>query len=181
SKVTPSTNEETKCHKCNVIGNLGNNLLKKAKINKIVEKKEQNDKSDKSDSEMDTEDSETSERDEINIINAQINNIDLIYEVLDLNSKFPKLGIPNKSLTNIKDAKLHKTKPSKGMGYTDGNSGISIVMFENQEERVNLDTEAYFTCVGKSYLRTIIPDWEEKLIPIQGVKFSSPSESMKPL
>ncbi|MBW0593841.1 hypothetical protein O181_133556 [Austropuccinia psidii MF-1] len=54
-------------------------------------------------------------------------------------------------------------------------------MVGNQEAKVNLDTGEYCTCVGKGYLKTIVPDWEEKLIPIQGVKFSSASKSMKPL
>ncbi|MBW0536747.1 hypothetical protein O181_076462 [Austropuccinia psidii MF-1] len=54
-------------------------------------------------------------------------------------------------------------------------------MVENQEAKVNLDTGEYCTCVGKSYLKTVVPDWEEKLKPIQGVKFSCASESIKPL
>ncbi|MBW0561045.1 hypothetical protein O181_100760 [Austropuccinia psidii MF-1] len=54
-------------------------------------------------------------------------------------------------------------------------------MVGNQETKVKLDTGAYCTCVGKSYLKTIVPDWKEKPIPIQGVKFSSASESIKPL
>ncbi|MBW0515819.1 hypothetical protein O181_055534 [Austropuccinia psidii MF-1] len=117
----------------------------------------------------------------MNVINAQINNIDLIYEVLDVNSNLPQVGTSDTSLTNIQDAKLYRTKPAKGMGYTAGKSSISIVMVENQEAKVNLDTGAYCTSVGKSYLETIVPDWEEELIPIQGVKFSSASESTKPL
>ncbi|MBW0583301.1 hypothetical protein O181_123016 [Austropuccinia psidii MF-1] len=76
---------------------------------------------------------------------------------------------------------MYRTKPAKGMGYTAGKSSISIVMVDNQEGKVNLDTGAYCTCVGESYLKTIVPDWQEKLMPIQGVKFSSASESMKPL
>ncbi|MBW0582174.1 hypothetical protein O181_121889 [Austropuccinia psidii MF-1] len=76
---------------------------------------------------------------------------------------------------------MYRTKPAKGMGYTAGKSSISIVMVDNQEGKVNLATGAYCTCVGKSYLKTIVPDWKEKLMPIQGVKFSSASESMKPL
>ncbi|MBW0572265.1 hypothetical protein O181_111980 [Austropuccinia psidii MF-1] len=67
------------------------------------------------------------------------------------------------------------------MGHTAGKSSISVVMVDNQEGKVNLDTGAYCTCVGKSYLKTICPDWQEKRTPIQGVKFSSASESMKPL
>ncbi|MBW0583835.1 hypothetical protein O181_123550 [Austropuccinia psidii MF-1] len=54
-------------------------------------------------------------------------------------------------------------------------------MVGNQEAKVNLDTGAYCTFAGKSYLETMAPDWEGKPIPIQGVKFSSASESMKPL
>ncbi|MBW0561590.1 hypothetical protein O181_101305 [Austropuccinia psidii MF-1] len=140
-----------------------------------------NDKEEESDSEKDTEESETSESDEINIINAQINNIDLIYEVLDVNSNLPQVGTSDTNLTNIQDAKLYRTKPEKEMGYIAGKSIISILMVGNQEGKVCLDTGVYCTCVGKSYLETTVPHWEGKLIPIQGVKFSSSSESLKPL
>ncbi|MBW0534614.1 hypothetical protein O181_074329 [Austropuccinia psidii MF-1] len=178
---TSNSNEKIKCQKCGVIGHLANNCLKKAKINEIVETDDQNDKEEESDSEKDTEESETSESDEINIIHAQINNIDLIDEVLDVNSNLPQVGTFDTSLTNIQDAKLYRTKPAKGMGYTAGKSSISTFMVENQEAKVSLDTGAYCTCIGKSYLKKIVPDWEEKLIPIKGVKFSSASESTKPL
>ncbi|MBW0485247.1 hypothetical protein O181_024962 [Austropuccinia psidii MF-1] len=79
-----------------------------------------NDKEEESNSEKDTEESETSESDETNIINAQTDNIDLIYEVLDVNSNLPQAGTSDTSLTNIQDAKLYRTKPAKGMGYTAG-------------------------------------------------------------
>ncbi|MBW0541298.1 hypothetical protein O181_081013 [Austropuccinia psidii MF-1] len=82
---TPNSNEKKKFHKCGGIGHLANNCLKKAKINEIVETEYHNDKEEESDAEKDTEEPETSESDEINAINAQINNIDLIYEVLDVN------------------------------------------------------------------------------------------------
>ncbi|MBW0544954.1 hypothetical protein O181_084669 [Austropuccinia psidii MF-1] len=174
-------NEQRKCHKCGGIGNLANNCLKKAKINKIVETESHHDKEEGSESERETEESETCESDDINIINAQINNIDIIYEVIDVNSNLPQVATSDTSLTNVQDAKLYRTKPAKGMGYTAEKSSISIVMVDNQEAKVNLYTGAYCTCIGKIYLRTIVPDWQEKLIPIQGVKFSSASERMKPL
>ncbi|MBW0572866.1 hypothetical protein O181_112581 [Austropuccinia psidii MF-1] len=82
---TFNNNEQRKCHKCGGIGNLANNCLKKAKINEIVETEDHNDKEEESYSEKDTEESETSESDENNIINAQINNVDLVYKVLDVN------------------------------------------------------------------------------------------------
>ncbi|MBW0588587.1 hypothetical protein O181_128302, partial [Austropuccinia psidii MF-1] len=178
---TSNNNEQRKCHKCGGIGHLANNCLKKAKIDEIVETEDHYDKEEEYDSERDTQGSETSKSDGISIINAQINNIDLIYEVLDVNSNLPQVGSSDTNLTNIQDAKLYRTQPAKGMGYKAGESSISIVMVGNQEEKVNLDTGAYCTCVGKCYLETIVPDWEEKLIQIQGLKFSSASESMKPL
>ncbi|MBW0566322.1 hypothetical protein O181_106037, partial [Austropuccinia psidii MF-1] len=109
--------------------------------------KDHSDKDKESDSEKDTKELETSESDELNIINAQINNIDLIYKVLDVNSNLPHVGTSDTNLTNIQDAKLYRTKPAKGMGYTAEKSSISIFMVENQEAKVNLHTGAYCTCV----------------------------------
>ncbi|MBW0561759.1 hypothetical protein O181_101474 [Austropuccinia psidii MF-1] len=111
-------NEKRKCHKCGGIGHIANTCLKKAKINEIVETENHNDKEEESDSEKETEESEASESDEINIINAQINNIDIIYEVLDVNSNLPQAGTSDTNLTNVQDAKLYRTKFKKGMGYT---------------------------------------------------------------
>ncbi|MBW0535674.1 hypothetical protein O181_075389 [Austropuccinia psidii MF-1] len=115
---TSNSNEEIKCKKCEGIGHLANNCLKKAKNNEIVETKDHNDKEEESDFEKDTEASETAESDEINIMNAQINIIDLISEVLDVNSKLPQVGTSDTNLTNIQHAKFYRTKPVKGMGYT---------------------------------------------------------------
>ncbi|MBW0540337.1 hypothetical protein O181_080052 [Austropuccinia psidii MF-1] len=86
----------------------------------MLETENHNDKEEESDSEKETEESETSESDEINIINAQINNIDIIYEVLDINSNLPQVGTPDTNLKNVQDAKLYRTKPAKEMGYTAG-------------------------------------------------------------
>ncbi|MBW0525956.1 hypothetical protein O181_065671 [Austropuccinia psidii MF-1] len=106
-----TSNEQRKCHKCGGIGHLANNCLKKAKINEIVETENHNDKEEESDSEKETEESESSASDEINIINAQINNIDIIYAVLDVHSNLPQVGTSDTNLTNIKDAKMYRTKP----------------------------------------------------------------------
>ncbi|MBW0576298.1 hypothetical protein O181_116013 [Austropuccinia psidii MF-1] len=137
------------------------------KINEIVETEEHNDKEEEYYSKKDTEESKTSESDEININNAQIHNIDLMYEVLDVDSNLPQVITSETSLTNIQDAKLYRIKPEKGMGYTGGKSSISIVMVENQEAKVNLDTGAYCTCVGEGYLKTIVPDWKGKPISMK--------------
>ncbi|MBW0546422.1 hypothetical protein O181_086137 [Austropuccinia psidii MF-1] len=49
------------------------------------------------------------------------------------------------------------------------------------EAKVNLDTGAFCTCVGKDYLQAILPRWKNHLLPIEGVQFSSASNNMYPL
>ncbi|MBW0533740.1 hypothetical protein O181_073455 [Austropuccinia psidii MF-1] len=93
---TANSNEQRKCHKCG---------------------ESHNDKEEEYDSQKDAEESETSESDESIIINAQINSIDLIYEVLDVNSNLPQVETFDTSLTNIQDAKLYTPKPKKEMEY----------------------------------------------------------------
>ncbi|MBW0497596.1 hypothetical protein O181_037311 [Austropuccinia psidii MF-1] len=115
---TPNSNEQRKFHRCGGIGHLANNCLEKEKINEIVETEDHNVKEEESDSEKDTEESDTSECDQINIIISQIDNIDLIYEVLDAKSSLPQIGTSDTNLTNIQYAKLYRTKPAKAMGYT---------------------------------------------------------------
>ncbi|MBW0500274.1 hypothetical protein O181_039989 [Austropuccinia psidii MF-1] len=166
---TPNSNEKREFHKWGGIGHLANNFLKKAKIGEIVETEDHNDKK---------EESETSKSYEINIVNAQINNIDLIYEVLDVKSNLPQVGTSDTSLKTYK--MLNCIEPNQQKEW-DLQLESQVFTVENHKEKVNLDTVAYCTCVGKGYLKSIIQDWEEKLIPIQGVKFSSSSESMKPL
>ncbi|MBW0488924.1 hypothetical protein O181_028639 [Austropuccinia psidii MF-1] len=81
-----NTHEETKCHRCGDFGDLDNDCLKKAKIKQIVETEDHNDKEGESFSEKENKELDKSENDEINLINSRINNFDLTYEVLDVNS-----------------------------------------------------------------------------------------------
>ena len=66
------------------------------------------------------------------------------------------------------------------MGYKSGESSISIATLSNQEARTNMDTGAYCTYAVKGYLQTLVPDWENQVIPIQGLNLSSESGGMKP-
>ncbi|MBW0561280.1 hypothetical protein O181_100995 [Austropuccinia psidii MF-1] len=50
-----------------------------------------------------------------------------------------------------------------------------------QYTKLNLDTGAFCTCVGKDYLQAILPGWKYHLLPIESVQFSSASNNMYPL
>ncbi|MBW0465889.1 hypothetical protein O181_005604 [Austropuccinia psidii MF-1] len=46
------------------------------------------------------------------------------------------------------------------------------------EAKVNLDTGAFCTCVGKDYLQAILPGWKNNLLPIEVVQSSSSNNNM---
>ncbi|MBW0524870.1 hypothetical protein O181_064585 [Austropuccinia psidii MF-1] len=84
-------------------------------------------------------------------------------------------------LIHVQDAKMQKTKPSRGKGYAAGSSCITNIVINNREAKIHLDSGAFCTCVGNNYLEKIYTNWKDKLIPIEGIKFSSASQNMHPL
>ncbi|MBW0534820.1 hypothetical protein O181_074535 [Austropuccinia psidii MF-1] len=74
-----------------------------------------------------------------------------------------------------------KTKPARGKGYTAGASCITSILMNDIEAKVNLETVAFCTCVGKDYLQDILPGCKNHLLPIEGEQFSSASNNMYPL
>ncbi|MBW0575938.1 hypothetical protein O181_115653 [Austropuccinia psidii MF-1] len=84
-------------------------------------------------------------------------------------------------LIHVQDAKMQKTKPDRDKGYTAGSSGITNIVINNREAQIHLDSGALCTCVGKHYLDKSYTNWQDKLIPIEGIKFSSASQNMHPL
>ncbi|MBW0517264.1 hypothetical protein O181_056979 [Austropuccinia psidii MF-1] len=74
-----------------------------------------------------------------------------------------------------------KTNPNRGKGYTAGNSCITEVVIDNKPTKPLLDPGAFCSCVGKSFLKTCAPNFEDQLVPIDGIKFNSASNPMKAL
>ncbi|MBW0468291.1 hypothetical protein O181_008006 [Austropuccinia psidii MF-1] len=74
-----------------------------------------------------------------------------------------------------------RAKPSKGKGYTSGTSYTTSILMNDVEGKVNLNTGAFITCIGKDYLQVILPELKNYVLPIEGVQFSSASNNMYPL
>ncbi|MBW0540459.1 hypothetical protein O181_080174 [Austropuccinia psidii MF-1] len=96
-------------------------------------------------------------------------------------SHLPQLSNSQLDLSRIQDAQLMKTKPNRGKGHTAGNSCITEVVIDNKPTKPLLDPGAFFSCVGKSFLKTCVPNFEDQLLPIDGIKFNSASNPMKEL
>ncbi|MBW0473591.1 hypothetical protein O181_013306 [Austropuccinia psidii MF-1] len=84
-------------------------------------------------------------------------------------------------LIHVKGAKMKKAKPSRGKDYTAQASCITNIVINNREAKLNLDSGAFCTCVGKDYIDRIYTNWKESLMPIEGIKFSSATQDMHPL
>ncbi|MBW0480210.1 hypothetical protein O181_019925 [Austropuccinia psidii MF-1] len=110
-----------------------------------------------------------------------IENITAFFEVTEVHTHSPQYSEDCHSLINIQDARMFKTKPARGKGYTAGASCITSILMNDIETKVNFDTGEFYTCVGKDYLQAIIPGWKSHLLPIEGVQFSSSRNSMYPL
>ncbi|MBW0461568.1 hypothetical protein O181_001283 [Austropuccinia psidii MF-1] len=74
-----------------------------------------------------------------------------------------------------------KTKPNRGKGYTACKSCITEVVIDNKPTKRLPDPGAVCSCVGKSFLKTCVPNFEGQFLPIDGIKFNSASNPMKAL
>ncbi|MBW0528003.1 hypothetical protein O181_067718 [Austropuccinia psidii MF-1] len=96
-------------------------------------------------------------------------------------SHLPQLSNGQLDLSKIEDAQLMKTKPNRGKGYKAGHSCITEVVIDNKPTKLLLDPGAFLSCVGKSLLKACVTNSEYQLLPTDGIKCNSSSNSMKEL
>ncbi|MBW0526424.1 hypothetical protein O181_066139 [Austropuccinia psidii MF-1] len=110
-----------------------------------------------------------------------IENINSTFEIMESYSHLPQLSNGQLDLSKLQDAQLMKTKPNRGKGYTAVNSCITEVVIDNKPIRCLIDPGAFFSCFGKSPLKTCVPNFEDQLLPIDSIKFNSASNPIKAL
>ncbi|MBW0537960.1 hypothetical protein O181_077675 [Austropuccinia psidii MF-1] len=184
SKMVPKISREDrspekavlKCHKCGSTSNLGNTCTKKTKINEVQVIEEVQCTGEKEESDLDSTVSEDTP-----VEDYTIERITAFFEVTEVHTHLPQYSEDCNNLINIQDARMCKTKPARGKGYTAGESCITSILMNGIEAKVNLDTGAFCTCVGKYYLQVILPEWENHILPIEVVHLSSASNNMYPL
>ncbi|MBW0573178.1 hypothetical protein O181_112893 [Austropuccinia psidii MF-1] len=160
SKIIPKISREDrrpeknvlKCHKCGSTSHLANTCTKKAKINEAQIIEEAQCTEEKEESDLDSEVSEDTPVD-----NYPIGNITAFYEVTEVHTHLPQYSEYCHNLINIQDARMCKIKPARGKEYTAGASCITSILMADIEAKVNLDTGAYWNCVGKYYLQAVLP------------------------
>ncbi|MBW0506411.1 hypothetical protein O181_046126 [Austropuccinia psidii MF-1] len=174
----PHDKAPLKCHKCGSTSHLANTCPKKPRINEIeIEKYDKKETNNVSAHESDSEPSEEEELpDELSI-----ENIIVSFEVKEVHTHLPQYSDECMDLIHVQDAKMQKNKSARGKGYTAGSSCITHTVINNREAKIHLDSGAFHTCVVKDYLDKIYTPWQDRLMPIEGIKFSSSSQNMYPL
>ncbi|MBW0547610.1 hypothetical protein O181_087325 [Austropuccinia psidii MF-1] len=166
-----------KCHIFQRTTHLDNSCPRKGKINEIDIEKEP-------DAEEDGDLIEENSDDISSIFcesSEDIENINATFYIMESYSHFPKLGNGQLDLSKIQDTQLMKTKPNRGKGYTAGSACITELIIDDKPTKLLLDQRACCSFVGKFFLETCVQNFEDKLLPIYGIKFNSVSNPMKTL
>ncbi|MBW0545810.1 hypothetical protein O181_085525 [Austropuccinia psidii MF-1] len=157
-----------KCHICQSTTHLSNTCPKRGKINEIdIEKEPDFEKDDICEDNSDDKSSICSES------SKDIENINASFDIMESSSHFPQLSNDQLDLSQVQDAQLMKTKPNRGKGYTAGNSCITEVVIDYKTTKLLLHPGAFCSCVGKSFLKTCVQNFEDQLLLIDGIKFNS--------
>ncbi|MBW0541372.1 hypothetical protein O181_081087 [Austropuccinia psidii MF-1] len=162
----------------NCTSQLANTYPKKTRINEIEIKK--NYTKETNDVHVHESDSEPSEEEELPD-ELSIPNINVSFEVTEVHTHLSQYIDEYMDHIHVQDAKMQKPNHARGKGYTSGSSCITNIVINNTEAKIHLDSGAFCTCVGKDYLDKVYTNWQDKIMLIEGIKFSSASQSMHPL
>ncbi|MBW0520976.1 hypothetical protein O181_060691 [Austropuccinia psidii MF-1] len=174
----PHEKAPLKCHKCGSTSHFANTCPKRTRMNEVeIEKDDTKETNDVPVHEIDSEPSEEEELPD----ERSIENINVFFEVTEVHTHLPQYSDECMNLTHVQDAKMQTTKPARGKGYTAGKFCITNIVIKNREAKIDLESGSFCTCVGNNYLDNIYTNWQDKLMPIEGIKFSSYSQDMQPL
>ncbi|MBW0531124.1 hypothetical protein O181_070839 [Austropuccinia psidii MF-1] len=174
----PHDKAPLKCHKCGSTSHFAHNCPKKTRIYEIEAEKD--DTKETQDVSVHESDSEPFEEEELPD-ELSIENINVSFEATEVHTHLPWYSDECMDLIHVQKAKMQKAKPARGKGYTSGSSCITNIVINNREAKIHLDSGTFCTCAGKDYLEKISTNWKDKLMPIEGIKFSSASQNMHPL
>ncbi|MBW0515866.1 hypothetical protein O181_055581 [Austropuccinia psidii MF-1] len=159
-----------KCHICQSTTHLANACPQKGKINEIdIEKEPCVEKDDVNEENSDDKSPIFSES------SKDIENIYFPFEIMKSYSHLPQFSNGQPVLSKVQDAQLMKAKPNRGKGYTAGNSCITGVIIDNKPTNLLLDPGSFYSCIEKSFLKNCVPNFEDQLLPIDGIKLNSAS------
>ncbi|MBW0521755.1 hypothetical protein O181_061470 [Austropuccinia psidii MF-1] len=146
SKMIPKISREDrkpernvlKCHKCGSTSHLANTCTKKTKINEVQVIEEVQCTEEKEESDLESEVSEDTP-----VEDYPIESITAFFEVTEVHTHLPQYSEDCYNLINIQDSRMCKTKTARGKTYTAGACCMTLILMNDIEAKVNLDTGAF--------------------------------------
>ncbi|MBW0547506.1 hypothetical protein O181_087221 [Austropuccinia psidii MF-1] len=131
SKIIPKISREDKktvlkCHKCGSTSHFTNTCIKKTKINEVQVIEKAQCSEEKRESGQDFSVTEDTPVDDYSI-----ENITAFFEVTEVHTYLPQYSEDCYHLINIQDARICKSKPARGKGYTSGASCITSILIDD--------------------------------------------------
>ena len=74
-----------------------------------------------------------------------------------------------------------KCKPDRGKAHLTGKANLTTVLIESKEHSCLLDSGASCSIISNKFLDSMLPEWENKLMPINHAKFHSCSDQLQPI
>ncbi|MBW0549367.1 hypothetical protein O181_089082 [Austropuccinia psidii MF-1] len=110
-----------------------------------------------------------------------IENINVTFDIMESYSHLPQLSNSQLDLSKIQDLKHMKTKTNRRKGYTAGNFCITEVLIEKKPTKLLFDPGDFCSFFENFFLRNCVPNFEDRLIPIDGIRLKSESNTTKEL
>ncbi|MBW0564404.1 hypothetical protein O181_104119 [Austropuccinia psidii MF-1] len=143
----PHDKDPLRFHIFGSTSHLANTCPKKRRINEI-EIDEVEDTKETNNVSLHDSDSKHSEEEEVPD-ELSIENIDVSFEVTEVHTHLPQYSDECINLIHVQDAKMQKTKPARGKGYSTGASFINNIVIKNRKAKLYHDSAAFCTCVER--------------------------------
>ena len=100
---------------------------------------------------------------------------------LQAEAEVPQTTNTVNGLDHVSEARLLLTRPAAGKAHTIGHHSLTIVIINDKQTVLFLDSGAACSVVGSRFLSQVYPSWKEKLMPCSDMRFSGCGSSLRPL
>ena len=101
--------------------------------------------------------------------------------LLQAEAEIPQKWDRKHEIQHIVEARLMLTRPAVGRAHTVGHHSLTLVIINEKEVYLLLDSGASCSVVGSRFLTEIMPNWKQKVMPCSNTRFSGCGSNLFPI